>query len=224
MLRFPLKPVSAALLALLPAACASKPAPPTEAEALSRLDPARWQVQREIPMESTANVSSAAEIKAYPVGRYVDAANPSIMHERHVIYRRERDESWRRESSQGHGILLGPTVGLPNPVARKNPSSQELAAELNRQKLITGRLLNVERQAGAGDLRARQLMIEAQTIASNQIEILRRLDQYEADRRAEQLSKAVQSAQPAAARPPDTSPPELPVPQRLETPPAKSVR
>lgn len=221
--RFLLKPVSAALLALLPAACASKPAPPTEAEVLNKLDPARWQVQREIPMESTANVSNAAEIKAYPVGRYVDAANPSILHERHVIYRRERDESWRRDTSQGHGILLGPTVGLSNPVSRKNPSGQELAAELSRQKLITGRLLNVERQAGAGDLRASQLMTEAQAIAANQIEILRRLDQYEADRRAEQL-KTSKASSPAAS-PASANPlPELPVPERLESQPPKAPK
>ena len=139
-------PAAAALLV----SCAGKPATPTETEVLAKLDPDKWQVQRGIPMESTANVAKAAEIKAYPVGRYVDAANPSILHERHVIYRRERDESWRRDPNPGHGILLGPIVGLNNPIARGNPSGQELAAELNRQKLITDRLLGMERQAGAG--------------------------------------------------------------------------
>ncbi len=126
-------------------------APPpliTEAEALQQLSPEKWQVQHEIPMESTANVAIAADIKAYPVGRYVDAANPNILHERHTIYRREKPETWRRDTNKGHGILLGPTVGLRNPIARKNPASQELSAELNRQKLVTQRLIGIERDAG----------------------------------------------------------------------------
>jgi hypothetical protein len=197
--------------------CASKPAPPSEAEVLSQLDPLKWQVEREIPMESTANVANAAEIKAYPVGRYVDAANPGIMHERHTIYRREQDESWRRDTNRGHGILLGPTVGLDNPIARKNPSSQELASELTRQKLVTKRLLSLESQAGAGDARAQKLLGEAKLIAANQTEILRRLEQYDADRRAEQLKvKLVPSASQSG------NPIDLPIPERLDPIPPKA--
>ena len=72
--------------------------------------------------------------------------------------------------------------------------------------------LQVERRAGEGDLRARELMEEARAMAANQVEIMRRLDRYEADRRAERLK---------AAPPPSSGggPPELPVPERLETPP-----
>jgi hypothetical protein len=151
------------------------------------------------------------------VGRYVDAANPGIMHERHTIYRREQDESWRRDTNRGHGILLGPTVGLDNPIARKNPSSQELASELTRQKLVTKRLLSLESQAGAGDARAQKLLGEAKLIAANQTEILRRLEQYDADRRAEQLKvKLVPSASQSG------NPIDLPIPERLDPIPPKA--
>ena len=193
--------------------CATKSTPPSEAEVLSQLDPVKWQVEREIPMESTANVANPAEIKAYPVGRYVDAANPGIMHERHTIYRREKDESWRRDTNRGHGILLGPTVGLDNPIARKNPSSQELASELTRQKLITKRLLNLETQAGGGDARAQKLLGEARLIAANQSEILRRLDQYDSDRRADQLKAKLP---PSAGQPTSGNSMDLPIPERLD--------
>ena len=199
--------------------CATKPTPPSEAEVLSQLDPVKWQVEREIPMESTANVANPAEIKAYPVGRYVDAANPGIMHERHTIYRREKDESWRRDTNRGHGILLGPTVGLDNPIARKNPSSQELASELTRQKLITKRLLNLETQAGGGDARAQKLLGEARLIAANQSEILRRLDQYDADRRADQLKAKLP---PSAGQPASGNPMDFPIPERLDPIPPKA--
>ncbi len=199
--------------------CASKPAPPSEAEVVSRLNPVKWQVEREIPMESTANVANAVEIKAYPVGRYVDAANPGIMHERHTIYRREKEESWRRDTNRGHGILLGPTVGLDNPIARKNPSSQELASELTRQKLVTKRLLSLETQAGSGDARAHKLLGEARLIAANQAEILRRLDQYDADRRADQLKAKLPSS---AGKPAAIDPMDLPIPERLDPIPPKA--
>ena len=201
------------------ASCASKPAPPSEAEVLAQLDPVKWQVEREIPMESTANVANAAEIKAYPVGRYVDAANPGIMHERHTIYRREKDESWRRDTNRGHGILIGPTVGLDNPIARKNPSSLELASELTRQKLVTMRLLTLETQAGSGDARAQKLLGEARLIAANQAEILRRLDQYDADRRADQLKAKLP---PPAGKSAAADPMDLPIPERLDPIPPKA--
>jgi hypothetical protein len=171
------------ILASLPfvVALASCAPPPliTEAEALQQLSPEKWQVQREIPMESTANVAVAADIKAYPVGRYVDAANPDVMHERHIIYRREKSETWRRDTDRGHGILLGPTVGLRNPVARKNPASQELTAELNRQRLISGRLLHIERDAQDADLKASAILSQAEAIKAAQDNLLQRMDGYE---------------------------------------------
>ena len=165
--------------------CAPETPPITEAEALARLDPKKWVVEDNIPMESTAGVSNRADIKAYPVGRYVDPANPNVMHERHVIYRRENSESWRRDTDRGNQILLGPTVGLRNPIARRNPASQELSAELNRQKLVTRRLLAVEKDAREGDLRAAALLREARDINANQEIILGKLNEYERARNAE---------------------------------------
>jgi hypothetical protein len=108
-------------------------------------------------------------------------------------------------------------VGLDNPIARKNPSSQELASELTRQKLVTKRLLSLESQAGAGDARAQKLLGEAKLIAANQTEILRRLEQYDADRRAEQLKvKLVPSASQSG------NPIDLPIPERLDPIPPKA--
>jgi hypothetical protein len=187
-------------------------APPpliTEAEALQLLSPEKWQVQHEIPMESTANVAIAADIKAYPVGRYVDAANPNVLHERHTIYRREKPETWRRDTDKGHGILLGPTVGLRNPIARKNPASQELSAELNRQKIVTQRLIGIERDAQNGDVQAAALLSEAQHIQATQQAILKKLDAYEKQ----------QQAKPNPVDPPVSSiPPSLPKPESNPVP------
>lgn len=190
------------------ASCAQPPPPLTEAEVLQKLSPEKWQVQQEIPMENTANVAVAADIKAYPVGRYVDAANPNVMHERHTIYRREKPETWRRDTDQGHGILLGPTVGLRNPVARKNPASQELTAELNRQKLISGRLLHIEGDVQDADLRTSAILSQAEAIKAAQDTLLQRMDAYEkkqkemSDRVDQPVTTAVPQALPKAAEEP----------------------
>lgn len=184
--------------------CAPKEPPLTEAEALARLDPKKWVVEDDIRMESTAGVSNRADIKAYPVGRYVDPANPEVMHERHVIYRRENSESWRRDTDRGNQILLGPTVGLRNPIARRNPASQELSAELNRQKLVTRRLLAIEQDARDGDMRAAALLREARSINANQEIILRKLNEYERER-----AKESQTNQPRGIPTPAEPTPEI---------------
>lgn len=131
-------------------------------------------------MESTANVQHSADIRAYPVGRYVDAANKNVMHERHIIYRRERPEQWRLNSDQGSGILLGPSVGLRNPVALPNPSLQTLTAELNQQRLITRQLLEIERRASSGDERAQVLLRQAAAMKDNQDQLVNLIKSYNA--------------------------------------------
>jgi len=174
---------AASVAAVALVSCAPKVPPPTEAEVLAKLDPNRWQVQNDIRMEGIRNVTYGSDIKAYPMGRYVDPANKDVMHERHVIYRRERPEQWRRDSS-GREILIGPTVGLRNPIARTTLREQQLTVELNRQKVVTNRLLAVERSAAAGDARAERMLEEARLMRGNQEKIIEKLDKYEADRAA----------------------------------------
>lgn len=140
--------------------------------------PPPYDFIEDIPMESTASVQRPSDIRAYPVGRYVDAANKDVLHERHVIYRRERPEQWRLNSDQGSGILLGPTVGLRNPVALPNPSPQALSAELNTQRLITRQLLDIQQRASAGDERARELLIQAAAMRDNQEKLLALVKTY----------------------------------------------
>jgi hypothetical protein len=71
--------------ALLLGACASQP------RVVVVHEPNPEQPPTHIPLQSEANVEVPGTIKAYPVARYIDPSNPRIMHERHVIYRREED-------------------------------------------------------------------------------------------------------------------------------------
>jgi len=140
--------------------------------------PPGTQVLEDIPMESNAAVARAADYKAYPVSRYVDPANKDVMHERHVIYRRERPETWRLRPDPEKKILLGPTVGLRNPIALDRPVSQELNAELNRQKIVTRELLKRREHAEMGDARARQLLMTAEKMGRQSDEMLEQIRSY----------------------------------------------
>lgn len=142
--------------------------------------PPGTELLEDIPMESNAAVARAADYKAYPVSRYVDPANKEVMHERHVIYRRERPETWRLRPDPDKKILIGPTVGLRNPIALNRPVSQELNAELNRQKIVTRELLKLREHAEMGDARARQLLMTAEKMDRQSDEMLERIRSYNA--------------------------------------------
>jgi hypothetical protein len=78
-----------------------------------------------------ASVRSGEVVKAYGVNRYVDPADPRVMHERHAIYRVEEGPGWVMQTPQGkQGILLGPVVGLKKPEDAPAPRESEVKREL----------------------------------------------------------------------------------------------
>lgn len=44
--------------------------------------------------ERDTDIGTPEQIKAYPVGRYVDPSDPNTLHERHTVYRREQTGYW----------------------------------------------------------------------------------------------------------------------------------
>lgn len=99
-------------------------------------------------------------VKAYPVNRYIDPANRRIMHERHVLYRRESDGGWILDVPPDQQAIVGPVVATGE---RNRPAllRKELASELARQK-----------QASA------QLEAEAKKVADRQEEMTRHLVEF----------------------------------------------
>jgi hypothetical protein len=84
------------------------------------------------------SVRTGEVVKAYGVNRYVDPADPRVMHERHAIYRMEEGAGWVMQTPQGaRGIILGPVVGLKNPEDAPIPRDSEIKRELlaSRQAL-----------------------------------------------------------------------------------------
>lgn len=89
-----------------------------------------------IPIQNEANVRLPEMIKAYAVNRYKDPNDPRIMHERHVMYRKEQDPDWRLASNAERQILVGPVMtdaSLENTPALLE---RELALELEKQRAM----------------------------------------------------------------------------------------
>jgi hypothetical protein len=87
------------------------------------------------PIGTVANVRQAESVKVYGVNRYVDPADPRIMHERHAIYRVEQKPAWvTRSKNQSGEILLGPVLGLHRPEYAPEPLPGETARDLAEAK------------------------------------------------------------------------------------------
>jgi hypothetical protein len=87
------------------------------------------------PLGTAANVRQAELVKVYGVNRYVDPADPRIMHERHAVYRVEQQPAWvTRSKNQSGQILLGPILGLHRPEFSPEPLPGETARDLAEAK------------------------------------------------------------------------------------------
>ena len=116
-------------LILLPACASKKPVivhmpPVVTGNALTTAD-----------MES---VRYSENLKAYPVGRYVDPSDGLVMHEAHTIYRVETTAKWNLHPEvypYAPGNLPGgPVVGIIDPAPSDSPVTPEVVAEIDRQK------------------------------------------------------------------------------------------
>jgi hypothetical protein len=127
-------------------------------------EPNPEQPPTHIPLQSEANVIIPGQTKAYPVARYVDPSNPRIMHERHVIYRREEDDRWRLASNARQQILIGNLASdsrqerraapyaqeLPNLLRKNQEEAQALNTTLQEQNRQTSEIAQSIRNLGEG--------------------------------------------------------------------------
>jgi hypothetical protein len=87
------------------------------------------------PVGAVSNARQTEVVKVYGVNRYVDPADPRIMHERHAIYRIEQNPAWvTRSKNQSGEILLGPVLGLHRPEYAPEPLPGETARDLAEAK------------------------------------------------------------------------------------------
>jgi hypothetical protein len=120
---------------LLTCGCASKPKP----RVVKMPTPVSGTV---LPSQGIESIRNSENLKAYPVGRYVDPNSNLVMHERHTIYRVETTAKWNLHPNGPVTVPLGPPVGVIDPARQNAPVNAEVIAEVNKQKVATQTLLD----------------------------------------------------------------------------------
>jgi hypothetical protein len=80
-------------------------------------------------------------LKSYPVGRFVDANDPNVMHEAHVVYRKEAGAGWNLNPNAPTVVPLGPVLALADPARTPNPLPAELEQKMAEQNQLVASLI-----------------------------------------------------------------------------------
>ncbi len=86
-------------------------------------------------------VRHSDSLKAYPVNRYVDPNDPNVMHEGHVIYRRERAAGWNLNPNAPTVVPLGPTLAVADGARQPHPLPAELEQKMAEQNQLMATLI-----------------------------------------------------------------------------------
>jgi hypothetical protein len=89
-----------------------------------------------LSLPNANEVRNSEALKAYPVGRYEDPNDPSVMHEAHVIYRAEEPPSWDFNPTVETAVPLGPTVAVNNPAKDYTGMTGELEQKIQQQNQL----------------------------------------------------------------------------------------
>ena len=128
--------------------------PPQEAVKLPppRLEPPPAPIAGpELDPENVEKVRVGESLKAYPVGRYVDPNDPSVMHEAHTIYRREAGANWNLNPNAPTVVPLGPVLAVADPAKTPNPLPAELEQRIAEQNQLMATLVE-QNEALAAEL------------------------------------------------------------------------
>lgn len=127
-------------MAQKPASSASAP-PPKAVPAPAPAPVAPPVTGNDLDQSNMEKVRVSESMKAYPVGRYVDPKDPNVMHEAHVIYRREAGGSWNLNPNAPTAVPLGPVVAVADPAKTPNPLPAELEAKMAEQNQLVASLI-----------------------------------------------------------------------------------
>lgn len=80
-------------------------------------------------------------LKAYPINRYVDPNDPNVMHEGHVVYRRESVGGWNLNPNAPTVVPLGPTLAVADGARQPDPLPAELEQKIAEQNQLMASLI-----------------------------------------------------------------------------------
>ena len=109
---------------------------------------------KEFASTDVRSVQTESQVTAIQFNRYADPANPNeLMHEAHIVYRREGPARWRLQpASVEQQILIGPSLtdgrGEIKPLASQELDSylREQRANLQKQQQVMGQVTEGLRQ------------------------------------------------------------------------------
>src|SRR5471030_2908531 len=95
----------------------------------------------ELDQNNTEKVRVSESLKAYPVGRLVDASDSNVMHEAHTVYRREAGANWNLNPNAPTVVPLGPVLAVADPAKTPNPLPAELEQKIAEQNQLMAALI-----------------------------------------------------------------------------------
>lgn len=95
----------------------------------------------QLDQNNIEKVRHGDSLKAYPVNRYVDPNNPNVMHEGHVIYRREQPAGWNLNPNAPTVVPLGPALAVADGARQPNPLPAELEQKMAEQNQLMASLI-----------------------------------------------------------------------------------
>ena len=95
----------------------------------------------QVDQRNVEQVRHGEALKAYPVNRYVDPNNPDVMHEGHVVYRREQSPAWNLNPNAPTVVPLGPTLAVADGARQPNPLPAELEQKIAEQNQLMASLI-----------------------------------------------------------------------------------
>ena len=95
----------------------------------------------QLDQKNTENVRYGDSLKAYPINRYVDPNDPNVMHEGHVVYRREASGAWNLNPNAPTVVPLGPALAVADAAKQPNPLPAELEQKMAEQNQLMASLI-----------------------------------------------------------------------------------
>ena len=95
----------------------------------------------DLDQANVEKVRASETLKSYPVGRYVDPKDPDVMHEAHVVYRKEAGASWNLNPNAPTVVPLGPVLAVADPAKIPNPLPAELEQKIAEQNQLMASLI-----------------------------------------------------------------------------------
>ena len=121
-----IKTLLACAAVALVAGCETPPPKAVTAPVLSPAPAVAPVSGTDLDQANTEKVRVGETLKSYPIGRYVDPNDPNVMHEAHVVYRKEAGTSWNLNPNAPTVVPLGPVLAVADPAKTPSPLPAEL--------------------------------------------------------------------------------------------------